>query len=78
MQYQIAQLQTNRYGYETAEEKKRAQKRRALDVQRSIGQLYSQLTSALSKHAVIIRDLSALPIGATGGITMTGVYAGGN
>ena len=51
---------------------------RAQDVARSIGGLYAKLTSALSKHEVLIRSLSALPMGARGGIVKGGVYGGGN
>ncbi len=77
IKYEIADLQNNRYGYRTKKEKRKAMERRAEDVSCAMGQLYSQLVSALSKHAVLIRDLSLLPAGATGGVGSTGVYAGG-
>ncbi len=77
--HQIAYLQQHRtYGYRTPAGKRRAMERRARDVDAAMGQLYAQLTAALSKHEVLIRDLSQLPQGATGGIATAGVYAGGN
>lgn len=77
IQYEIAQLQRNRtYGYRTPNGKRKALERRARDVAASMGQLYAQLTTALSKHEVLVRDLSVLPQGATGGLAKTGVYAG--
>jgi RHS repeat-associated protein len=75
---EISSLQRNRvYGYRTAAGRRKAEERRASDVAAAMGQLYTQLTAALSKHEVLIRDLSALPSGATGGIVRGGVYAGG-
>jgi RHS repeat-associated protein len=90
---QIAALSQHRYRYSytkggskddgekhsrtDAAEKRAAREQRNRDVARSIGSLYGQLISALSKHHVMIRDLSALPPGATGGIAQAGVYAGG-
>ncbi len=76
---QIAVLSQNRYRYTEGShnQKMRAKERRARDVAISINSLYTQLISALSKHQVMIRDLASMPSGATGGIVMTGVYAGG-
>ncbi len=77
---EVASLCQNRYSYTQGDagEKRRAKERRARDVANSVSSLYAQLISALSKHHVIIRDLSSMPSGATGGIAMTGVYAGGS
>ena len=56
--------------------KKKAKERRAADVAAATSHLYAQLVSALSKHDAIVRDLAALPAGATGGIVIGGVYGG--
>ena len=77
---EIASLSQRKYRYnpDSARSKRRAKERRAADVSRSVDALYSQLLSALSKHQVVVRELSAMPAGeATGGIALTGVYAGG-
>jgi len=76
---QVAALSQKRYSYRrgNSESQRGAKERRARDVSRSINSLYGQLVSALSKHHVVVRDLSAMPAGATGGIARTGVYAGG-
>jgi len=76
---EIASLSQNRYRYAKGdrEDKIAARKQRNRDVARSIGSLYAQLVSALSKHQVLIRDLSSVPTGTTGGIARTGIYAGG-
>ncbi len=76
---EVARLAQKRYRYNNDSSKsyRRAKERRAQDVSNSISSLYAQLVSALSKHHVMIRDLSAMPSGATGGIVRTGVYAGG-
>jgi len=54
-------LQNNRYGYRDNDDKQRMKEKRARDVSRSAKKLYAQLTSALSKHSVIVRDISSLP-----------------
>ncbi|MEO8195466.1 MAG: RHS repeat-associated core domain-containing protein [Thermoanaerobaculia bacterium] len=76
----ISALSTKRYKYRDGDDegKERARAQREADVSGAIGALYAQLTSALSKHQVIIRDLASLPVGTAGGVARTGVYAGGN
>ncbi len=71
---QVMALQGNRYGYRTKKQKEEAKKRRVGDVSESSARLYSLLVSALSKHDVIVRDLSSMPAGATGGVAIGGVY----
>jgi len=66
-----------RYGYSGPNSKKRVTERRNADVAGAVGGLYSRLTTALSKHEIMIRDLSALPQGATGGPATSGIYGGG-
>ena len=77
---EITQLQGNgrRYGYRDGDERshRRAAEQRASDVAAAMGQMYSQLTAALSKHHVLILDLSKLPAGASGGQAVAGVYGG--
>lgn len=75
---QVATLSQNVYSYRVGSRKSkaRAKDRRARDVAAGSAALYAQLTSALSKHEVIVRDLALLPAGSTGGIAGAGVYAG--
>lgn len=75
---EIHRLQTTRrYGYSGTGSKKRVTERRNADVAGAVGGLYTRLTAALSKHEIMIRDLSALPQGATGGPATSGIYGGG-
>ena len=39
-------------------------------------QTFDAFVDELSKHDVIVRDLSSIPSGASGGIVMGGVYGG--
>lgn len=75
---EISDLSTRRYGYREgdSEGKRKAKERRASDVAGSASRLYAQLVSALSKHDVIVRDMSELPRFSTGGIRKAGVYGG--
>lgn len=78
IEYEVAELSTRRYGYRQgdSESKRRAKAQRDRDVAASASRFYSQLVSALSKHEVIVRDLSELPRFSTGGIRKGGVYGG--
>ncbi|MBU1737106.1 MAG: chitobiase/beta-hexosaminidase C-terminal domain-containing protein [Proteobacteria bacterium] len=71
---EIMNLQTNRYGYRDKDDQKRMKEKRARDVSRASKKLYAQLTSALSKHSVIVRDISSLPKFSSGGMRQAGVY----
>ena len=73
---EVMNLQRKRYRYRTDRDELEAMARRDRDVNDASARLYSQLVSALSKHEVMVRDLSALPTGATGGIALGGVYGG--
>lgn len=75
---QVAILSMHRYSYRVGDKKGKAKamRRRERDVANATGALYAQLTSALSKHEVIVRHLALLPAGSTGGIARAGVYAG--
>jgi hypothetical protein len=77
--FEIARLSQKRYRYRKGSKNgyRKAKEKRAQEVAASISSLYGQLVSALSKHQVLIQDLSAVPSGAGGGIVKTGVYAGG-
>lgn len=73
---EIAQLATKRYGYRTKKEKMRVVERRARDIAASAAGLYAQLTAALSKHEVVVRDMAELPRFSNGGVRRQGIYAG--
>lgn len=77
---EVSKLARKRYGYyeDDSKGRKKAKERMRRDIQNSIDRLYVQLTKELSKHQVLIRDISSMPTGSTSGIAMTGVYAGGN
>ena len=75
---EIASLQSRKYKYRVGdrEGKREALERRASDVASGAGRLYAQLVSELSKHHVVVRDMSELPRYSTRGFRKAGVFGG--
>jgi hypothetical protein len=74
----IWSLQKNRYAYRSGRRMMEKQERRRMesDALRGAQRFYGRLVSTLSKHDVLIRDLSQLPRFKSGYVRTIGVYGG--
>ncbi len=75
MENEIYQLQQTKYGYRTKKRKKKQQARMESAIQESATRLYANLTKALSKYSVLVRDMEELPELNVTTHTRGGVYA---
>lgn len=73
IEQEIYSLQKHRkYGYRDKKRKRKEKKRMERDINSSVSRLYAQLTSALSKYAVLVNDLGRIP---NAGQSSGGIYA---